>query len=83
MVPRVPYEKLAVGVSDEGRTTNDEGRLSAETSTQVRERVIAARERQLARLAGSGLTCNAEIGPAEVRRYCRPEGATAGAPALR
>jgi magnesium chelatase family protein len=44
-----------------------------ETSAAVRARVIAARERQRARLAGTALSCNAEFGPAEVRRYCQTE----------
>jgi magnesium chelatase family protein len=37
----------------------------------VRARVVAARDRQRARLAGTGRACNAEMGPAEVRRHCR------------
>ena len=86
-VPRVPYEKLRVGVSDAGRRTQDEehgpaavrGRMAVldrprvETSAVVRARVIAARERQHARLAGTSMTCNAEMGPGEVRRYCETE----------
>ncbi|HEU5314595.1 MAG TPA: YifB family Mg chelatase-like AAA ATPase [Chloroflexota bacterium] len=57
-VPRVPYEKLAADTA-------------TEPSGVVRERVVAARERQRARLAGTALTCNAEMGPGEVRRHCR------------
>jgi magnesium chelatase family protein len=62
-VPRVEYEKL----SDE--------RLG-EPSGKVRERVERAREIQRQRFGesasqrGEGLTCNAEMRPAEVRRYC-------------
>ena len=62
-VPRVEYEKL----SDE--------RLG-EGSARVRERVEMAREIQRGRFSdsasqrGDGLTCNAEMRPAEVRRYC-------------
>ena len=40
-----------------------------EPSSAVRERVIAARERQASRL-GTG-RCNADMGPAETRRACR------------
>ncbi len=36
----------------------------------IRERVQAARERQLQRFAGTKLTCNAEMGPSEVRDSC-------------
>ncbi|MBE3560803.1 MAG: YifB family Mg chelatase-like AAA ATPase [Ktedonobacteraceae bacterium] len=56
-VPRVDYEKLA----DKRR---------GETSAAIRERVQAARERQLRRFAGTKLTSNAEMGPAEVRDFC-------------
>jgi magnesium chelatase family protein len=33
--------------------------------------VAAARERQLRRFAGTSLTCNADMGPAEVRDFCQ------------
>ena len=56
-VPRVDFDKL----SDQ--------RLG-EPSDAIRPRVEAARARQRARLADPGLTCNAEMGPAEVRQYC-------------
>nr|WP_245302240.1 YifB family Mg chelatase-like AAA ATPase [Symbiobacterium terraclitae] len=44
---------------------------AAEPSAAVRERVLAARERQRRRLAGSGCSTNAEMGPALLRRFCR------------
>jgi len=56
-VPRVEYEKL----SDE--------RLG-EPSADIQVRVEAARERQRARFAGTGLLANADMGPAEVRIHC-------------
>ncbi len=57
-VPRVEYEKLT-------------DHRAGETSADVRARVLAARERQARRFAGSPrTTTNAEMGPAEVRRYC-------------
>ncbi len=59
-VPHIDYEKL----------TDD--RLG-ESSAQVRARVETARSRQLQRLQGTGLTCNAEMTPAEVREYCSVE----------
>src|SRR5260370_33846682 len=59
-VPRVDYEKLA-------------DRRSVESSTIVRARVQDARERQLQRFAGTRLTCNAEMGPSEVRDFCAVE----------
>jgi magnesium chelatase family protein len=83
-VPRVPYAKLAVDTmhgplaAPGGDGPAAPGRVAAEPSATVRARVIAARERQRARLGGSGLTCNAEMGPAEVRRHCRPEPAAEG-----
>jgi magnesium chelatase family protein len=60
-VPRVEYEKLT-------------DRREGERSTDVRARVQAARERQAARFAGqTRLACNADMGPAEVRRFCEVE----------
>ena len=56
-VPRVDYEKLA---SDR----------MGEASEAVRQRVLAARERQLSRFDGTGMTCNADMGPAHIREYC-------------
>ncbi len=56
-VPRVDYDKLA-------------GHGDAEGSATVRERVEAARERQRARFAATGLACNADMGPSHVRRIC-------------
>ncbi len=57
-VPRVDYEKLA-------------DKRKVEDSAMVRARVQAARERQLQRFIGTKLTCNAEMGPAEVRDFCQ------------
>src|SRR5579883_3503215 len=56
-VPRVAYEKLS-------------GVQAGENSAAVRARVQEARARQAARLAGTGLVSNAEMGPREVRAYC-------------
>jgi magnesium chelatase family protein len=61
-VPRIDYEKLA-------------DKRKAEDSATIRGRVQAARERQLQRLSGTKLTCNAEMGPAEVRDFCETDGA--------
>jgi magnesium chelatase family protein len=57
-VPRVEYEKL----------TDD--RLG-EGSEDIRARVERAREVQQRRFEGTALRCNADMGPAEVREYCR------------
>ncbi len=62
-VPRVEYEKLA------------ETRLG-EPSVSVRERVEKARSRQRVRFADGSdknpsiLTCNADMRPAEIRKFC-------------
>ena len=64
-VPRVEYEKLA-------------GERPSEGSAAVRGRVEAARERQRERFAGTRLACNADMGAAEVRRYCELDGAGQG-----
>ena len=64
-VPRVDYEKLS------------DDRLG-EPSSGVQARVEAARERQRERFSARAngeshmqVTCNADMGPAEVREYCR------------
>ena len=45
------------------------GQTSVESSTQVRERVIAARTRQLGRLAGSAVLCNGGMDGRMTRRH--------------
>jgi len=59
-VPHIDYEKLA------------DDRLGEKSET-VQDRVAAARSRQLKRFKGTGLTCNAEMTPAEVREFCQAE----------
>ncbi len=59
-VPRVDYEKLA-------------DKRQVENSQTIRKRVQAAREQQLKRFEGTRLTCNAEMGPTEVRAYCETD----------
>jgi magnesium chelatase family protein len=59
-VPHIDYEKLA------------DDRLG-EKSEMVQARVNAARSRQQKRFEGTGLTCNAEMTPAEVREFCQAE----------
>ena len=61
-VPRVEYDKLA------------DDRLG-EQSSAIRARVEAARERQRQRLLGTSLACSADMGPAEIRTYCRLDAA--------
>ncbi|MBA3393712.1 MAG: YifB family Mg chelatase-like AAA ATPase [Deltaproteobacteria bacterium] len=47
-----------------------------ESSAAIRERVVAARERQAARLAPWGLRCNAEMPSAVMRATCRLDAAS-------
>ncbi len=61
-VPTVDYEKLS-------------GRTLGEPSSAIRARVEGARARQAERFAGTSgaapsLTCNADMGPGEVRKFC-------------
>ena len=42
-----------------------------EKSEDIRARVEKAREAQRQRFTGTSLICNADMGPAEVREYCR------------
>jgi magnesium chelatase family protein len=57
-VPRVEYSELTGG-------------RTGEPSAAIRERVTAAREVQSARLTGTRMVTNSEMGPREVRRYCQ------------
>ncbi len=41
-----------------------------ETSEQIRERVIRARDRQLARFQGEKIYSNAQMSPRQLRKYC-------------
>ncbi len=43
---------------------------AGETSAQIRERVIAARQRQQARFTGRRISCNARMGKRELEQYC-------------
>lgn len=52
------------------------GERAGETSAQIRERVVAARERQQARFAGSRITCNARMGTRELKNFCALDDAT-------
>jgi magnesium chelatase family protein len=42
-----------------------------ESSASIRERVEAARQRQLARFTGNEIICNADMRVAEVRKFCK------------
>jgi len=56
-VPRVEFEKLA-------------DQSLGENSSSIRERVVAARERQNQRFKNTDITCNAEMRPQEIRDFC-------------
>jgi magnesium chelatase family protein len=56
-VPRVEFEKL---------TSDRRG----EPSADIRQRVEAARQRQIERFINTDLHCNADMGSSEVREYC-------------
>jgi magnesium chelatase family protein len=56
-VPRVAYDKLS-------------DRRQGEPSAAIQQRVEAARQRQRERFAGTDITSNADMRPAEVRKFC-------------
>ncbi|MFW6150255.1 MAG: YifB family Mg chelatase-like AAA ATPase [Chloroflexota bacterium] len=64
-VPHVDYEKLVQ-------------ERPAESSEQVRERVDRTHRRQVERFEGATVTCNAAMGPQEVKQFCMVEGAAQG-----
>ncbi|HYJ45502.1 MAG TPA: ATP-binding protein, partial [Pyrinomonadaceae bacterium] len=59
-VPAVRFKELSNNAAPEG-----------ESSAQIRERVIRARERQRERLQGEGIFANAQMSPRLIRQYCR------------
>jgi magnesium chelatase family protein len=62
-VPPIEFDKLAA-------------EAPGESSAAVRQRVQSARRRQTERFAGSPIVCNGDMGPAEVRQFCRLDVAT-------
>ncbi len=46
-------------------------RAEAESSAMIKARVMAARRRQRGRLEGTGLFANVQMGPKEIRTFCR------------
>jgi magnesium chelatase family protein len=60
-VPAVKYKELA----------QDE---KSEESSAILDRIMAARQRQRARLEGFGQFCNAQMTPRTLRRFCRLDG---------
>lgn len=46
-------------------------RDSGETSAEIRKRIVKARKRQLQRMKGKRIYCNAQMGTKEVKRFCR------------
>jgi magnesium chelatase family protein len=55
------------------------GDRTGETSAQIRERVVAARQRQHHRFQSKPkITCNARMGPKELKTFCSLDEATKG-----
>ena len=63
-----------MAISRYQKTISFQRRISStSTSKTIRARVEAARERQLERFKGTKMTCNAEMGPSEVRDFCKTD----------
>lgn len=63
-VPAVPFAELR------GR-----GGSTGEPSAAIRERVVRAREKQVGRLAGSGIFSNSAMTPSQIRTFCKLDSA--------
>src|SRR5215212_2582493 len=50
---------------------SERGTPAGESSSEMRARVLAARERQRERLRGEGVFSNAQMSPRQIRRFCR------------
>ncbi len=48
-------------------------RKPAESSADIRKRVVAARERQLERYKETSVTCNADMLPSQLAEFCKPD----------
>jgi magnesium chelatase family protein len=58
-VPQVKFREIA-------------GEQNGETSAQIRERVVAAQQRQHERFNGKPrVSCNAHMGPKELKQFCK------------
>jgi len=73
--PLVDRMDLLIGVPRP--SADDLAGAPVTTSARARERVLAARERQARRLAGTGITCNARLTPRLLRRHAPSEAADA------
>lgn len=62
-VPRLSDDELLAQQQEDGN--------SAETSQQIRQRVIAARQWQTQRFSQSNIACNAEMPPALIKTHCQ------------
>lgn len=60
-VPRLPEDELV-------------RHRDSEPSRVIRDRVIAARQRQANRFAARGIHCNAQMGPRDIRQFCAVDG---------
>lgn len=61
-VPRLRFEEVA-------------GQAQAEPSASIKKRVAAAREMQRRRFEKESISCNAQMGPGHVRKYCQVDAA--------
>jgi magnesium chelatase family protein len=52
------------------------GKATGESSACVRQRVVAARKKQVDRMQGSGISCNAQMKAKGLRDYCDMDAAT-------
>jgi magnesium chelatase family protein len=50
---------------------SERGSNASESSSAMRARVLAARERGRSRLQGEGIFSNAQMSPRQIRRFCR------------
>lgn len=65
-VPRLKDQELL----DTRNARSVDKSADRETSDTVRARVVAARDRQLKRFAETGILCNAEMTPAQIKTHC-------------
>ena len=52
------------------------GKRAGESSAIVRRRVVKAREKQVCRMQGTGIRCNAGMGSKAIQEFCEMDGGT-------
>lgn len=77
LLDRIDIHMEVPRISDDEMLHGSTGTVpAAESSAKIRERVVAARHRQAERFRHTGIFCNAEMTPAQIKEFCLLDDAT-------